>query len=60
MIFKTPFFLELVPWALIYFWDVKGERLFKEGGLTREALIKCIKKTPKYFQLFSLIKQLEQ
>ena len=31
---------------------------FSKGGtLSREALIKYIKKTPKYFQLVSLIKQ---
>ena len=34
--------------------------LSKRGAYSREALIKYIKKTLKYFQLVSLIKQLEQ
>ena len=34
-----------------------GGRLFEGGALSKQALIKHFKKTSKYFQLVSLIKQ---
>ena len=36
---------------------LKGGHLLKGGALSRKVLIKYIKKTSKYFQLVSLIKQ---
>ena len=36
---------------------LEEQRLFEGGTLSREALIKYIKKTLKYFELVSLIKQ---
>ena len=45
------------PRCLFSFLVLKGGHLFERGTISREALIKCIKKTSKYFQFVSLIKQ---